>query len=76
MITVQQVVLKDSDKWVYPFQVGVKMKWPVNIEHEGSIYWFTQKEGIGMKDGVPSAEYQNDTHNRVWLNALGQMIPE
>lgn len=66
----------DTTKWKLPFKVDYVVDYPVNLEHDGQIWWRTGKTGKRFDTGFPCAEYESDGHDRVWLVVTGDIYKE
>ncbi len=52
----------------FPYVVRVDVAWPRAMQHRGARYTFTGKEGLRIRDGLPSAKYElPGTGKRAWL---------
>ena len=60
-----------------PYVVKVEVDWPKAIQHRGTTYYFTRKEGIRIEDGLPSAEYElPNSSRRAWLGIDGAIVDD
>jgi hypothetical protein len=58
----------------YPMKVFAKIDFPSSLVHNDKLYYITGKVGRGIKDGMPSAEYETGDSSRVWLRSDGEVI--
>lgn len=64
-----------SWKLTYEIKVTVEVSWPGSVKYKRKTYYFTGKEGVTIKTGVPSAEYA-DGADRLWLDMDGSITPD
>jgi len=60
--------------WKFPHRIVVD--WPVNIEYQGRIWWHTHKTAKQKETGLPCAEYQTDSQERIWLTVTEEIFKD
>lgn len=75
MIPITKDVMEKADGWIYGHKLYASIKWPPVLSLSHHDYIATGKQGI-TAEGIPSAEYEGDKGERIWLLADGRVRPE